>query len=70
MLEKFQLGGHSVFWPMFGNTFVNFWRKKSFFVGLLIPLFGLLVTSSQGFKARMDSLVCALHYLHTTDFSD
>ena len=39
MFEKFQLGGHSVFWPRFGNTFVNFWKKKSFFVGLLIPLF-------------------------------
>ena len=40
--------------------FFNFWRTHVLFVGPLIPLFGLLVMSALGFKARVDSLACFL----------
>ena len=38
------------------DFFINFWRVSFFFVGPLIPCFRLLVTSTLGFKARVDHL--------------
>ena len=54
------------FWSMFpALCFVFFlkffWRTQVLFVGSLIPCFGLLVTSTLSFKARVDtSLPCFL----------
>ena len=50
--------------PEDGQCFVKkSWRTSVLFVGPLIPLFCLQVTSDPGFKARMDSLSCLLHCL-------
>ena len=46
-----------------------FGGHKSFLWGHLYPRFELLVTSALGFKALVDSLVCMLHCLCTTNSS-
>ena len=53
----------------FGIFFFKNWRTLDLSVGQLVPCFGLLVTSALGFKARVDSLLCVLTFLHATDSS-
>ena len=55
--------------------FFTFFKKKleniSLFDGTTdTPVFGFLVMSVLGFKARVDSLICVLHHLYATDSSD
>ena len=47
-----------------------FWRTSVLFRGHWYPCFGLLVTSTLGFKAREDSLTYMLLWLHAMDSSD
>ena len=44
--------------------------ESVFFLGPLIPLFGLLDMSAVGFKARVDPFTSVLHQLHAMDSSD
>ena len=46
------------------------WRTSVLFLGPLIVLFWTLVTSAQGFKARVDSLACMLRHLYAMESSD
>ena len=64
-----------IMWYVLLNNF--FLKKKEFLEdispflwGHWYPYFGLLVTSTLGFKASMDSLACVLHCLHVTDSSN
>ena len=42
-------------WMSVINAFCNIWRTQVLFMGSLIPCFGLLVTSTLGFKTMMDN---------------
>ena len=50
-------------------SFNNLEDMSPFWWGHRYPLFGLLVMSPLGFKARVNLFTCMLHCLHATDFS-
>ena len=51
------------------SFFLNFGGHQYFLWAHWYPRFGLLVTSSLGFKALVHPLACALYCLHTMDSS-
>ena len=55
------------FWKFFKKIFEG---HQSFFVWLLIPCFGLLLTSALGVKSRVDSLACVFCHSWAADSSD
>ena len=62
----------SVFDDYCGNGNISTYKQCIFYFlwGNWYPCFGLLVTSTMGFKARVVSLTCVFHCLHAVDSSD
>ena len=57
-------------WSQYLKRIFFFAGNQSFLWGHWYPCFGLLVTSVLGFKPRVDTLACVLHYLHAMDSPD